>query len=526
LVNDNKELKNILDNSSIRKNLVSWYPFKQNSRVLEFCEKKSVVTEELRNKCKNVTTIELSKIKKIEDIKEKYDYIFFNGIFEYCASFIKSDASFEDFIKKIKLNLKPNGKILISTDNKMGLKYWCGVNDADTKLLTKIELEKIIENCNMKANFYYMFPNRIYPQVIYTDASLKRKVYANYLPFYSDEPTLFFNETSVYRKLYNNDLISSFANSFFIEISNEKTDIEVDFVKFNSFRKDEYNLYTYSKDKKYYKKESNDRAMNFLKAYSNSSKELEKTGFSAIEIKKDKEGYYTDEVLTYSFLDKILNDYKVNGEEHLLDNLKEYEKYLSSKYNIYIDIPDNNVFDKYNAKINKRKMNKLHFLKKAYIDIIPQNMLYHKKDYYLIDQEWIMDNVPYEFILYRGIINVFQNLDNGYELANKYLTIFNLIEFSSDFSKLEKNFQISTLGNQYDLFDNKAKFKTNDESIKKIIQENNKIKDQEIEKKDKIIIELENKVADLNQTINNILNSGSWKITKPIRYVKKIIKKK
>ena len=33
---------------------------------------------------------------------------------------------FENFLKKIKSLLKPDGKLIVAIENKYGLKYWCG----------------------------------------------------------------------------------------------------------------------------------------------------------------------------------------------------------------------------------------------------------------------------------------------------------------------------------------------------------------------------------------------------------------
>lgn len=543
MVKDDKNNVIDLENSNNRRNLVSWYPFKHNSSILEICEKKSIVTEELSNKCKNVTTVEFSKIKEINKIKEKYDYILLNYALEYSFLYSNSRNCYEEFLNELKKILKKDGKILIAIDNKFSINNICVdkyLKNEDNKINTfsKLELESLIEKCNLNANFYYVFPNCKYPQIIYTNDSLNKKIYANYLPYYEDEPVLFFNETSVYRNIYNNNLIPYFSNSFFIELSCEKENVEIDFVKFNSFRKDECRLYTYSKNKKYYKNVLSDKAEDFLKKYSTSSKELKKCGFNAIEIKKDEYGYFTDEVLSLSFLDITLDDYKKRGEECLLEHLKEYEEYLKSKYNKYIDTPTNNVFKKFDVKIEKNKIKKLHFLEKAYIDIIPQNMLLIKDYYYLIDQEWTLENVPYEYVLYRGIINVFQNIDNGSELANKYLSIFNLIDYSYEFFLLERQFQTSTLGDLYNIFESKSRFKSiSDEiyekeclinSLNDALLSNNKVlkeKEKEIADKNKKITELENEVELLREEVNSMIFSRSWKITKPIRYVKNKIKK-
>ena len=109
-----------------------------------------------------------------------------------------SSNPYEDFINKLKCNLKRNGKILIDIENRFGLKYWCGANEDHTgiafdgiknypnskaiKTFSKLELKELANKCKMNINFYYMFPDYKFPQVIYTDKSLEKGIFSNYRP--------------------------------------------------------------------------------------------------------------------------------------------------------------------------------------------------------------------------------------------------------------------------------------------------------------------------------------------------------
>ena len=207
--------------SDARKNSVRWYPFKENSSILEVGGGMGAITEELCNKCSKVTTIELSKrratailernksrnnleiiVGNFKDIKltEKYDYILLNGVLEYGALYMDSDNPYEDFINELKKNLKKDGKILIAIENRLGLKYWCGANEDHTgiqfdglknypnsktiKTFDKVELESLAQKCGMNINFYYMFPDYKFPEIIYTDKSLQKNIFVKYEPYY------------------------------------------------------------------------------------------------------------------------------------------------------------------------------------------------------------------------------------------------------------------------------------------------------------------------------------------------------
>ena len=131
----------------IRKNILKWYPFKENAEVLEIGAGMGAITGILCDKAKQVTAIELSKqrAKAIEtrckdrenleiivgnfnDIKlnKKFDYITLIGVLEYAPLYTNTDNPFHDFLLQIKELLKEDGKLLIAIENQFGMKYFSG----------------------------------------------------------------------------------------------------------------------------------------------------------------------------------------------------------------------------------------------------------------------------------------------------------------------------------------------------------------------------------------------------------------
>lgn len=125
-------------------------------------------------------------------LTEKYDYITLIGVFEYGENYIQSDTPYVDFLKTIARHLKPDGQIVLAIENRFGLKYWAGCTEdhfgtlfeglegypttKGVKTFTKKELTEILEKAgNLKAQWYYPFPDYKLPMTIYSDRRLPLK---------------------------------------------------------------------------------------------------------------------------------------------------------------------------------------------------------------------------------------------------------------------------------------------------------------------------------------------------------------
>ena len=104
--------------SSIRKNLLNWYPFREGASVLEIGCGCGAITELLCERCQKVTAVELSKrratatmlrcgekgnlevvVGNINDMvfEEKFDYITLIGVLEYQGTFTDSRNPYRIF---------------------------------------------------------------------------------------------------------------------------------------------------------------------------------------------------------------------------------------------------------------------------------------------------------------------------------------------------------------------------------------------------------------------------------------------
>lgn len=251
----------------IRKNILNWYPFKEGSEVLEIGAGMGAITEVLCQKCGKVTCVELSKnrassiavrnedkenleiiVGNLNDIdfkEKKFDYITLIGVFEYAVLYTNTDNPYIDFLNNIKKLLKPNGKILIAIENKFGMKYFLGapedhtnikydgitgyINKKNVQTFGKKELEEILKECGLgNTKFYYPLPDYKLPSLIFSDEYMPTtKTIENYKPYYYEGTEVEFDEIKAYKEVIKNDMFSFFANSFFIEASQEEIETKV-----------------------------------------------------------------------------------------------------------------------------------------------------------------------------------------------------------------------------------------------------------------------------------------------------------
>jgi len=250
--------------SHVRENIVNWLPITKKDHVLEIGSGCGAITGTLAEQAGQVQCIELSKKRSMinayrhrektninillgnfEEIEpnlvEKYDWITLIGVFEYSEKYIGTGEPYKEMLLRTKRHLKPNGKIVIAIENRLGLKYWAGctedhvgkyfegiegyANTEGIKTFSRKELENIIRKAgNWKIDFYYPYPDYKLPMTIYSDKHLPVNGELNNTRYNFDRERLqLFDETRVYDGIINNGLFQEFSNSFLV-ILEEKAD--------------------------------------------------------------------------------------------------------------------------------------------------------------------------------------------------------------------------------------------------------------------------------------------------------------
>lgn len=406
--------------SDIRRNIISWYPFKKNASILEINANYGEITQELCIKFSKVTSVErslekartiskrLDKYENIDiivgDLKDivfdtKFDYVLINGIEE-------NRYSLDKYLDFSKLYLNNNGVILFTCDNKFGLKTYNFNSqiDEENKCLSKKEIENYLKKYGYKKyKFYYPLPNYKLPNVIFSDKHLPNcETILRDTTIFDKYEIIACDERKRYQQIINEDslLFPFFANSYLVEVSNKDNNIE--FVTFSNSRKEKYRVKTVIFDDIVHKEVGNEKGSQHFYGIIENIKILKKLNVEMLDS--------FDENIIYSIrikqepLDKILIEKFENGQkEEAIALIDEFIKEISNKLQINCDEKENNIFEKYNIKIEEELNEKMTYIKYGFFDLIFQNCFYIDNKFYFYDQEWMEENIPLEFIIFRAI---------------------------------------------------------------------------------------------------------------------------
>ncbi|MBN8047962.1 methyltransferase [Paraclostridium bifermentans] len=428
LIKDNN-FEVFLNFSKTRQSILNWYDFKEGADLLEIGGEFGALTGMLCEKCKSVTCIEsdtlraesilkryenrnnlevFNNIENIIHLNKKYDYIVLIGTIELIENI-------EEYLKEIKVLLKSEGTILIATENRLGLKYFCGASyqtlenpfDGINKrfknngrtLYTKSELENIIKNSGLTINkFYYPIPDYKFAQEIYSDTYLpKGALRERIMPYYLNSKSLIADEMSLYDDIIENNVFEVFANSFLIECREIDIKCKIDYVAVSTDRKAEnaYATVIYS-DKIVKKKPLFSQGIQGINDSYNNIKDLELRGLNTVDTKINNNELHMP-FLKANTLSNILRGYiKYDRDKalNLFDSL--HQDILKSSEHVNRNLCYLNQFSKNNLDMGI-------ILKNAYIDMVPVNCFYEHGKLIYFDQEFKMDYFPANYVMFRAI---------------------------------------------------------------------------------------------------------------------------
>ena len=547
---EDSSIELMLSLSTIRQNIVNWYPLEKNTQILEIGANYGEITGYLCDFCTNVTSVELSKEKakiiekrhsnkenlecivgNLEDIQinKKFDYITIIGQIEKANKWLPNSSNPEkDLLLLASKMLKENGKILLATDNKFGIQYWNGKKDLEgtleyknlieertkngSKLFSEKQLKELIEESGYKNyKFYYALPDYKMPNLIYSkDYEITKEDISRNFQYHELKEVVNFNENEGYQQLLNEDkeIFNFFANSFFIEIGNEDIQNNIKYITFSNYRKEQYRIMTIIKDEEVEKKTTNKIAQehinNILKTNSTFNKE------NAELIEKEQNGSIISKYINTERFDIFLE--KAN-EKSLIEN---FEKYTNILYQDAIDfeqIKNNPELKETIKNYDTSKLEKMKFVENAYLDFIPKNCFLINDIFYVFDQEWVEKYMPIEYIIYRAI----QNSNFGKEKKELLNKKYNIEENEELFIKLEEEFKETLTDNIMlkEIFNRKT---INREEIVATMNHYYNLKNiAEMQK-----VELQEEIKQLKNEIDSIYGSKTWKIAETLRKIKNI----
>lgn len=549
--------------SSVRRNLLNWYHFRENAVVLEVGAGMGALTGCLCDRCRQVTALEMSE-KRAEVIRnrypnrtnleivcedlfswnteQKYDYVVVVGVLEYAAIFGKQYKNpFLEFVRRLKSFLKNDGIVLLAIENKFGLKYWCGaaedhlcqpflgiegyVQDHTAVTFSKARLKELFTNSGYgKIKFYYVLPDYKFPTVIYTDeyppgASAVQKTAFQYVK----GSRLIYDEKKLYQELIENQVEGFFANSFLVEATaGDRLPEQPVYIAAKSESRKEYRVSTliYA-DGKVVKTAMHEKAADHMKCIKQYEEQLMHRGINVLK-SEWKEGniilpFYSGLIAEDYFHQKLLEN-DMQGIQLLVDvlesNIKKSSDFVSDKNKLW-------------EICNYRKDYGL-VLKHGFIDMTFSNCFWENGELVFFDQEWCFDDIPLKFILFFAVRQSFLSFTGKSKITLDELYRKLQIDEScvKDFIALERYLWELLLYRQEHLYDGDGWYQDYSEKISLIpqLQQYDKL-EKKVEEKNEYLLQLEKELKDKNSHILNIEQNTEQK-NQYILYVEQEIEQK
>lgn len=536
----------------IKSNIISWYPFKKNSRILEIDSISDSITKKLLENESNVVSICSSK-EKAKTLQEKlstydnleiivghyskiklnvkFDYITLIGTLDVYKKNIKAKDKLKELIEFASQYLKDDGKLLICIDNSFGMKYWTSIYADNNIICNKLntiareDLNYILEKNNFnKYKYYYPLPDYKYTNVIFTDSYLPNidNISRNYT--YPVTEYVSYNETEVYEKIikYDKEKFKFFASSFFVEVGkNDFVDNDIRFVSYTNSRKSEYKIMTTIYNDKVTKVSTSDKSENHIKSIKNNINIMNENNLNTLDSYEDNViiSKYVKNAKSYDEI--LIKELKDNSWDLFVEKMKSYLEGLKGKFKrIY---PSENIFDKYSITYDKNIINELYFIKDGLWDLTFQNCFYIDNKLYFYDQEWYEENLPLEFLLYRNII-YFPEMER-YIKQDKLFEIFGITKYVKLFEELDNKLQDNIRDDES--WKEHLNIRTGQlllDRYKNLINERDSLRNlNDVYVKD--YSDLAQRYNNLAQEYSKITNSKFWQLVRPINKIKKEIKR-
>lgn len=457
--------------SSVRQNILNWYPFSEKASILEVGAGMGAITGMLCDHAEHVTAIEMSQAradviraryrnrKNLQvisenintwDTDEKFDYVIFIGVLEYAGVFSDNSKPYDEFLLSTKRLLKKSGKILFAIENRFGLKYWLGASEdhlqkpfigiggytglkSSPKTFSRGELEEILRRTGFKNyRFYSVLPDYKFPELIYADEYVPDYMNLKKVSFtYSKNSRLIADEKELYKDIIASGVFPFFANSFLVEASLERLDSRyVVHVSAKGEVRPQFRVSTVLDNEEHvFKVPMHKEGGIHINDIAENSNALIKRGVRMLPFRIENGNIVTDRyhgIMAQTVFRKALEENNIDTCTKLIDSLKDN----LLKSSDYSDYSNSNIIDE--NCLWEEKINYGIVLKKAYVDMTFYNAFWENEKLIFIDQEWCFDRVPLRFCLYYAVKSAYQKANVRTEI-----TLEELLEYI-DVKQIEK----------------------------------------------------------------------------------------
>ncbi len=428
------------------KAIIKWYEIDKESRIA------CVVNEEgnsvriaeaieemgLQTECLSLDALETGLVTEGKAYGD-YDIVVVVDVLEYA----KNPGA---LLMGIRSLLKPDGRLLLAADNRLGIRYFCGDQDfftnknydsienyrhllpweresAKGRAYAKAEIAGFLEEAGFTDHrFFSVFPRLSNPQLLLAeDYEPNEALDIRIFPEYNSPDTVFLMEEELYPSLMENHLLHGMANGFFVECPLSGAFTPVDQVTLSGERGPENAMATILRSDGIVKKRAlYPEGEEKLQRLFENNQYLQAHGVRMIEAKIEKNAFVMPYVSGIpandyfrmlfatdqdAFLEKLdaFWDIILHSSEPARFEEINWEQFEPGWEKRKKDDPNKDKWKMIASGTEKERADLGVILKRGYLDLVSLNCFYQEEGFVFYDQELYLEHVPAKAIMLRTI---------------------------------------------------------------------------------------------------------------------------
>lgn len=431
---DGQDCESIIRDFS--KGALVWYNFRQDSRILYIYSRQSdeAVLELLESKGK-VDDCSVEQLLNNQIVGNAYDYI------------VGIDVIEESRYPQKLLNichglLKPEGRLVIGTENRYAIKYICGDRDPYTnhnfdgienyRRLSDADRDSIAGRCYSMSElklmlsqagfendkFYSVMPSLQETQLVYAEGyEPVEELAMRYFPLYNYPDSVFLEEQYLYTDLIKNGMFHKMANAYIIECSIDGQFDNTIHATISLDRGHDNALVTsiceHGGVRNVLKKAVYKEGIHKLKEMQDNLNDLHARGINVVDSSVENDTF----VMPYVDAPVAMNELKVIAKK----DRNAFFKAMDDMYELILNSSEHTgvLSEKDRNSADGRDVGPV--LARGYIDMVPLNCFYDesakdaKSRFIYYDQEFYWENCPAKAVMYRSITIIYDGTDKEFE---------------------------------------------------------------------------------------------------------------
>ena len=432
--------------SPVRENICNWYAFAPGSRVLEVGAGCGAITGALCDRGLEVYSVDLSLrrstinyerhrdceglhlvVGNLNEVAfpERFDYVLLLGVLEYAGRFTEGKDPYRAFLERLRCLLKPDGKLLVAIENRLGVKYLAGAPEdhlgepfaglrgydpaVGIRTFSKSELTKLLEQSGFAAHrFYYPYPDYKFPLEIFTDETLASQHFGKPFQVFDRAWVETFPVDKVAGTLAEDGVAGALANSFLVEAATDAAHLDakrVFYAKLNSGRNEPFRVGTKivgtDAPNKVFKYAIGDAALDHIRRTAKNERRLG-------ERMKVLQGELNGGEIAYPYCHNRTLEDALREAAALGDGERIAAIFGSIRRLALIESAEGKITPEFGAWFGDTALPDLSgdWTCPANVDMVPDNIFTQGDELMLADCEWVADfPVPVGFVLWRAVEN-------------------------------------------------------------------------------------------------------------------------